>query len=438
MTRLLPGSLLGRNLLLLVLIVIASQVSTFFLIVVFFQRPRIDAAASLVASQTAVVERLLAALPEPGRSSELLALNGGVTGAPPVDRRRLPPRAYTVRRFLRSLRARLPAGTQMYLDAAGEHRIWVRLAIDGRFYWVALPTGATIGQSPSLGALGILLTLAMFPALGAWLIQRHTAVPLQRLANAAETIERGTWPDAVPVKGPTELAKVAEAFNRMVESLADMEATRAEMLAGISHDIRTPLTKLRMAIAAPESFDAPRASAERFVGEIDTIVGQFVDFARGWDDEPREPGDLNAMVEQLAADYMGLGYAFALDLAPLPPIRYRAVGMQRLVMNLMHNAAIHGRVGLAVKTYRDGDWAVLSVEDAGPGVPMELLSTIRRPFQRVETTDRAAGTGLGLAIADRIARQHDGRLDLSIRRGGGFAATVRLPCMPGHGPLPAS
>lgn len=428
MIRLLPASLLGRNLLLLVLVVIASQVSTFVLVFVFVQRPRIDEAAGLVASQIAMVERLLVALPEPERSRELLALNGGAASTPADDLRRLLPRAYTVRRFLRSLGARLPAGTEVYWEASGAHRIWVRLAIDGRLYWVALPTAAAVGQSLSRGAVGLLLTLAMFPALGAWLIQRHTAAPLQRLAQAAATLERGSWPAPVPVRGPTELARVAEAFNRMVESLADLEATRAQMLAGISHDIRTPLTKLRMAIAAPESFDAPLASAERFVAEIDAIVEQFIDFARGWDDEPCVPGDLNLLVEQLAADYLGLGYVFELELAPLPALRYRAVGMQRLLMNLMHNAAIHGRIGLAVRTRRDGDGVVVSVEDAGPGVPREWLATIRQPFRRMKTADRPAGTGLGLAIAERIARQHDGRLELALRPGGGFVAAVRFPC----------
>ncbi|WP_322012027.1 ATP-binding protein [Paraburkholderia sp. J12] len=428
MIRLLPRSLLGRNLLLLVLVVIASEVSVILLIFVFIQKPRIDEAALFVASQTAAVERLLAALPEPGRSRELAAMNGGTASAPPVLSHTALPHAYTIRRFLRSLRERLPAGTALYWEASGGRRIWVRLVIDDRFYWLALPTAAAIRQSLPLSAVGILLTLAMFPALGAWLIQRHTAAPLQRLASAAMLIERGTWPEPVPAKGPTELAKVAEAFNRMVEALAGVEATRAEMLAGISHDIRTPLTKLRMAIAAPESFDAPLASAERFVAEIDTIVAQFIDFARGWDDEPRVPGDLNGLVEQLAADYAGLGHAFELKLAPLPLVPYRAVGMQRLLMNLMHNAAVHGRVGLAVRTYRDGDFVTVCIEDEGPGVPAELLSTIRQPFRRVATPGRAAGTGLGLAIAERIARQHEGRLDLALRPGGGFVATVRIPC----------
>ncbi|ETN86649.1 ATPase/histidine kinase/DNA gyrase B/HSP90 domain protein [Necator americanus] len=213
----------------------------------------------------------------------------------------------------------------------------------------------------------------------------------------------------------------------MVASLAEMDATRTEMLAGISHDIRTPLTKLRMAIAAPEAFEAPSASAEHFIAEIDVIVEQFIDFARSRDSEPVVPGDLNALVDQLAADYVGLGYIFQTSLAPLPVVKFRPVGMQRVLMNLMHNAVIHGRIGLAVRTWTEPGYVVLSVEDEGPGVPEAQLPLLKQPFRRIPSPGRAGGTGLGLAIAERIIRWHGGKLDLSLRAEGGLAATLRLP-----------
>ncbi|WP_245983091.1 ATP-binding protein [Trinickia fusca] len=421
-----PHSLLERNLLLLILVVVASQLTTFMVFFVFMQQPRIDEAASLIASQTATVERLLTALHEPERGRAVAAMNGGGLATPMTDSHELP-RTLMARRFLISLRERLPSGTQVRWEDGEQRRIWLRLEIDGTHYWIVLSAPPTIGRLLPWSIVCMLLAFGMFPALGAWLIQRDTSIPLQRLVRAAATVERGAWPDAVPADGPTELATVADAFNRMVASLAEMDATRAEMLAGISHDIRTPLTKLRMAIAAPEAFDAPAASAERFVAEIDAIVEQFIDFARGWDSEQSTPGDLNALIEQLAADYAGLGHTFELSLEPLPEIAFRPVGMLRLLMNLMHNATVYGRVGLAVRTHREPGFVVVGVEDAGPGVPEAMLTLLKRPFRRVEQEGRPRGTGLGLAIAERIARQHGGRLDLALRSGGGLSATVRLP-----------
>ncbi|AGK46306.1 HAMP domain protein [Burkholderia thailandensis MSMB121] len=422
-----PRTLLGRNLLLLVCIVAASQVATAVLYFLLIQLPRIDEIASVVASQTKAVERLLAARPEPERRREVVAMNGGLQG-PPERHLTAVPRNYQIRRFVTQLAARLTPGTLVLWEGGLQHRFWVRLAIDRDSYWVALPVTAHIGNAQPWSVACLLLVFATFPVFGAWMIQRDTTVPLRRLSRAAATIERGEWPDAVPVTGPAELAMVADAFNRMVASLAVMETTRAEMLAGISHDIRTPLTKLRMAIAAPEAFDAPRESAERFVAEIDAIVDQFIDFARSGDGEAVLPGDLNALIEQLVADYTGLGYRFDMRLAPLPAMRFRPVGMQRLLMNLMHNAAIHGRVGLSVHTSVEGGRVVIRVEDAGPGVPEDALPLLTQPFRRVERPDHpSGGTGLGLAIAERIARQHGGRLDLSLRNSGGLKATVRLP-----------
>ena len=140
------------------------------------------------------------------------------------------------------------------------------------------------------------------------------------------------------------------------------------------------------------------------------------------------PSDLNALVEQLAGDYAGLGHPFELMLEPLPPISFRPVSIQRVLMNLMQNAVIYGRIGLRVRTWTDAGFAVVSVEDGGPGVAPALLPLMKQPFRRGSHVNQKGGTGLGLAIADRIARQHGGRLDLRLRHEGGMAVDLRLPC----------
>ncbi|WP_144113453.1 ATP-binding protein [Paraburkholderia sp. BCC1886] len=426
-----PRSLLWRNVLLLIVLTLASQTAVIAVYLTFIQKPRIDDAAALVASQIIAVNRLLAALPEPARDSELLEINGA-----PQDALALPPAGdldrltirFMMQTFLESLASQLPSGAQVRWDRSGEHRVWVRLDVAGKHYWVKLHAASAVGHILPWSVIFILLTIATFPVLGGYLIQRPVEGALRRLARAASTIERGQWPQAVPVTGSRELATVAEAFNRMVAVLADLDATRTEMLAGISHDIRTPLTKLRMAIAAPEAFDAPLASAERFIGEIDVVVQQFIDFARGWESEPSVPGDLNDLIEQLAGGYAALGHPFELVLQPLPRVSFRRVSVQRMMMNLMQNAVVYGGEGLVVRTTSGSGFVALTVEDRGPGVPDATLPLITQPFRRGAQAEAKSGTGLGLAIAERIARQHGGYLQLAHNQPRGLSVTVRLRC----------
>lgn len=422
-----PHSLLARNVLLLIRLVVVSQILAIAIFIVFIQRPKIDDAATVVASQIMLVNRLLPSIPEAERRREL------------VMQRDVPPTtvvpvlhpfslgSYAAKRFYDKLTSQLPPDILIRWEVKGKRRVWVRFHVGDEYYWMVSPVASNVNYEIPWTVICLLLTCTITPAVGAYAIHRRIADPLQRLSDAAATIERGAWPEPVRIDGPSEIARVADAFNRMMVALSDFEAMRAEMLAGISHDIRTPLTKLRMAIAAPEAFDAPLASAERFVEEIDLIVQQFIDFARGYDNEAPVLGDLAGLVTQLAGDYEGLGHPFELTLAPLPQLAFRPVGMQRLLMNLMHNAVAHGRTGLAVRAGVDGDWIELRVEDRGPGVPDTLLPLIKQPFRRGDAPGQKSGTGLGLAIADRIARQHGGTLDLRNVPDGGLAAVLRLP-----------
>jgi two-component system osmolarity sensor histidine kinase EnvZ len=434
MRRIWPRSLLGGNLLLLTGLIILAQICAVAIFIGFVQNPRIDNAASLEATQIVLLRRLLSAMPETSRRTQILALDGipdAAMDVPSIAPQRLP--NYWLRRFFSRLEAEMPPDTDMRWDGGRKpHRLWVRLKeslVPGEQYcWIALQTTPVENDFFMTTLICLLLTQAIFPALGAWLIHRRIDGPLKRLVSATTSIEHGVWPQAVPVAGPAELSAVTVAFNRMTAALAELETTRAEMLAGISHDIRTPLTKLRMAIAAPESVDAPTASAERFIEDIDAIIQQFIDFARGQDNDIVAGCDLNAVVGELAADYAGLGQNFVLFLAPLPILALRPTGILRLIMNLMQNAVLHGGAPLSVRTALDDGVVLLAVEDRGPGVPEAVLGQLKQPFRRGASGDGKGGAGLGLAIADRIARQHGGTLELLLRPGGGLSAQLRLPC----------
>lgn len=421
-------SLLVRNVLALIVLVLTSQVFAGTVYLFFVQRPRIDEAASLIASQIRTVSRLLATLPPAVREQQLLAINGiAQSEVPPASATDALPPGLAARYFVARLSYELGPGEQIRFEHSGARRVWVRLRVDNVHYWMLLAGAPHAIPSLPWTLICLLLGIATVPPLVGFLIHRPVERLLMRLSRAADTIEHGAWPEAVPVEGAHELAMVADAFNRMASSLQELETTRAQMLAGISHDIRTPLTKLRMVLAAPESVEAPVESAERFVEEIDMIVQQFIDFARGWDSESAKLGDLNALIERLAADYVGLEYVFELSLGALPEFHFRPTGMQRLLMNLMQNAAVHGRVGLAVRTRMADGYVTIDVEDRGPGVPAALLPLMKQPFRRGPQSDPRSGSGLGLAIAERIAKQHDSALDLLPNKPRGLVARVRLP-----------
>jgi two-component system osmolarity sensor histidine kinase EnvZ len=154
-----------------------------------------------------------------------------------------------------------------------------------------------------------------------------------------------------------------------------------------------------------------------------------MDYAGSGTREVAEVGDLNALVNSLAADFAGLGHVFELTFGELQPFAYRPISVMRVLMNLMQNAVLYGRVGLSVRTWTDDvtHTAYVEVADRGKGVGTEDLNALKAPFKRGRSTGKhPGGTGLGLAIVERIAKLHGGELQLMQREGGGFAAIVSL------------
>jgi two-component system osmolarity sensor histidine kinase EnvZ len=333
--------------------------------------------------------------------------------------------------FLSELVHHLPGDIQVLVQLGVEHRLWAQLHIADKRYWVSLSaiSGTSEPQGRGVSAAILLsVTLTLIATVAAYLLHRRINRPLKYLVSAAQRLGEGCQPEPVPVEGPTEIATVAEAFNAMTKRLSDNEAARSLMLAGISHDIRTPLTKLRLAMEMRDDPEVGLSSAERFIEDIDTIVKQFIDFARGTHDEDAVIGNLNELIKQLVADFAGLGHDFACELAPLPAIRYKPISLLRVFMNLMQNAAIYGGTGLAIRTSSEGKFAYVQVTDTGPGVPPEALSHLMQPFSRgPDSAGKASGAGLGLAIANHIVNHHGGQLKVTTRSGGGFEALVSIP-----------
>jgi two-component system osmolarity sensor histidine kinase EnvZ len=171
------------------------------------------------------------------------------------------------------------------------------------------------------------------------------------------------------------------------------------------------------------------------IAQMDSIIGQFLDFARDESAEPLEPTDLAALAREVVEHQERLGHALQSKLEPVPPRPLRRLGMKRLLSNLVDNALAYGEKEICVATRSEGGKLILEVLDRGPGIPQDETERLKQPFTRLEQARSGrGGSGLGLAIVDRIARHHGGRLELLAREGGGLIARVSLPLRPGPQP----
>jgi two-component system, OmpR family, osmolarity sensor histidine kinase EnvZ len=205
-----------------------------------------------------------------------------------------------------------------------------------------------------------------------------------------------------------------------------MERERAMVLAGISHDLRTPLSRLRLALEMSGADPATTEAMSADIAEIDAVIGQFLDFARG-EDESMAEGDLNALAAEVVEGYRKRDTDIVFRPGALRPLRFAPQALRRAIANLIDNALHYAREPLEVATRRDGERALLEVMDRGPGVPPEQAERLKRPFTRLdEARSGPGGAGLGLAIVERVARAHGGKLELLPREGGGLLARISL------------
>jgi two-component system osmolarity sensor histidine kinase EnvZ len=232
--------------------------------------------------------------------------------------------------------------------------------------------------------------------------------------------------------GASELKQVAEAFNRMSDDLQRHAAERAVVLAGLSHDLRTPLARLRLESELSIADETAREAAIADIEQMDAIIAQFLDYARGEGDEPPVAVDVNALVEQAVehhARHLGASARPWLKLGTLPSeTRIHPRALTRAVANLLENARKYGAPPFAIETRHEGKEIVIDVADNGPGIPEAELERIKRPFTRLESArTNTTGTGLGLAIVERIARLHSGTFELINRAEGGLVGRLKLP-----------
>lgn len=415
-----PQTLQARLVLLLAAVVVAALLAATAAFGLSTRQPGGERLVRTLHAQVLAADALLAEPEAAGSQDGLRALAIDWRATPPVDEGAGLP---FLQRTGTRLAARLPGRALRW--AGSPARLWVQARAPAQG-WIGIPV---VGAREPLRR-GLVLSLlaigALVLAASAW-FARGLARPLQRLAAAAPGIVAGETPPPVPRGASVEIAGLRDALADAAERTRAAARDRELMLAGISHDMRTPLARLRYALAlVPELGDDDRAGMERDIDELDGIVGQFIDFVRDGRDEPAVPVDLVALLQALAADEARHGRDWTLRLQAAAPLPARPLALRRALANLFDNAARHGAAPFeAALEAVDGDWRI-RVSDRGPGVPDAALADLGRPFHRVDAARGTPGSGLGLASVARVAAVHGGRLALHNRDGGGLTVELVL------------
>jgi signal transduction histidine kinase len=264
---------------------------------------------------------------------------------------------------------------------------------------------------------------------------RWATRPLKALADAADELGRNIDRPPLEEKGPLEVVRAARAFNTMQSRLAGYIRDRTRVLAAMSHDLKTPITRLRLRAELLEDLQV-RAKLAKDLDEMEAMVGATLDFLRGQESgEPTRPVDVMALLESLQADLRETGGRMEIEGATTKPFPGAPQALKRCLANLVENAVKYGRSARISVDDNDAR-LVIRIRDDGPGLPPAELEKVFEPFYRVEGSRSrdTGGTGLGLTIARGIAEAHGGRLSLRNREEGGLEATLELPRTPARHP----
>ena len=334
--------------------------------------------------------------------------------------------------FSEQMRAELGSDTRVRIRAQNPPSLWVHAPSLGPD-WIRVP----LYPHPLRGQrvwnlIAWFLGIGLLSTAAAWIFVSQLSAPLKRLVIAARLFGQGRSVRLpVDVDTASEMAEVYRAFNQMTDDVEQAGRERELMLAGVSHDLRTPLTRLRLSLELLDNDNELTRDMVRDIEDMNAILDQFLAFIRDGSDEPMEACDLNELIRAVVAPYSQQGHAIRLCLEPMPIIALRRVSMKRMLVNLLENALRYCEQGIEVAASvvdsEQTSYIALSVLDRGAGLDPNDLQNIFNPFIRGDQARGGQGAGLGLAIVKRIAAQHGGSVQLHNRAGGGLEAMVCLP-----------
>jgi two-component system, OmpR family, osmolarity sensor histidine kinase EnvZ len=439
--KFIPNTLLARFLILIATVLIIAQVVSIRIFDYFERGPRAEAVAQEIETIVNFTRVSLISSREDKRLELLseLSTKGDIRIYPAYyfeDIEPLAPDPF-LQVIVSKLKARLGEDTIVVTNHYGIPGLWVSFAIDQDEFWVVIPTP---GDRPfPWHWIGWGIIVAGLSIIGAYATATRINKPLNLLINATEQLKKGTFPEKLPLDSVTEFRTMSQTFNEMAESLGKVDQERKVLLAGVSHDIRTPLTRLRIAIEMlPEKIASKlKKSMEEDIFEIDNILNQFIDYVRGFNQEATVTTNLNEFFSHMKNQHQILNRNIVLVSNLKIPIFYdiKPISFRRLFDNLINNAFSYstGEVVITIRKHKEN--ISISVLDDGPGIPPDHIQRLLKPFERFDVisinkkqiANNREGCGLGLAIVDKITEAHNGKLVISNRAKKGLEVKIILP-----------
>lgn len=305
--------------------------------------------------------------------------------------------------------------------------VWLKTALSPNV-WVRVPL-TEIHQDDFSPLFRYTLAIMLLGIGGAWLFIRIQNRPLVDLEHAALQVGKGGIPPLLREYGTSEVRSVTRAFNQMASGVKQLADDRTLLMAGISHDLRTPLTRIRLATEMMNEGDNYLSeSINKDIEECNAIIEQFIDYLRTGQEMPLLLTDLNSVLGDVIATESG--YERRVDTALQAgkiTVQAHPLSLKRAVVNMMVNAARYGNGWIKISSGSDGEHGWFQVEDDGPGISQQQLIQVFQPFVRGDSARSSSGTGLGLAIVKRIIDKHNGRLELGVSERGGLCIRACLP-----------
>lgn len=427
--KVLPRSAFGQTVLLIGFLLFVNQVVSYVSFALYVIEPNQQQINQLLAKQIRVVfidikdARLSPKMAEAFhhetgigvyRESEALRLGLGSAGYYPYRSEQMS--------------ALLGGSAEVRISQGDEYLFWIRPP-QAPNLWVKIPLLGLeeANFSPLVFFLGIIGVLSVA---GGWLFVRQLNRPLKSLQNAAEDVGRGDFPEPLVEHGTSEIMAVTQAFNHMSKGIKQLEDDRNLLMAGISHDLRTPLTRIRLAsemMSAEDEF--LKDGIENDIDDMNNIIDQFIDYIRHDSKDKAELGDLNVLVEEVVNVEIPANRNIHLNTSECPKLPLRHVAIKRVLANLIQNSLRYtdGDIEIMTGVDKPTDCAFITVSDQGDGIPEADIERLFQPFTQGDEARGAEGSGLGLAIIKRIVDTHGGHVKLSNKPEGGLQAKVSLP-----------
>lgn len=433
MKRFIPRSAFARTLGLIALVLLINQLVSYLMVGVYVVKPSIQQMNDVMAKQIQGALLLRSWHGEAGVAGEAYLDYAEATGVsflstPEAVEQGL--QQSTHYRFLSdSMSDSLQEQAEVRVGQGDEYVVWVQTEAAPQHWFRIQLTGFDEARFSPL--VFYLVLIGVLSVLGGIIFANWLNRPLKALEAAARKVGRGDYPEQLPERGSNEVIAVTRAFNQMLKGVRQLEQDRSLMMAGVSHDLRTPLTRIRLATEMMSPQDS--ALAEGIIHDVDNmnaIIDQFIEYVRTDQGEDAALEDLNDLIHEVVANVpANWQKKVELQLERMPQIQMRVISIKRVLLNLLENAERYGHSSILIRSgYHEQQQQVwFSVEDDGPGIPSDKMEHYFQPFTQGDSARGSGGSGLGLAIIKRIVERHHGSIQVAPSSLGGLCAQILLP-----------